>query len=147
MAVYLYNTIPFCTLQRMELAHQLGDRLSEARAICNIGNALRLTGSLTEAQKCYLENLECSREIGDLPGESIALLNLGTITESLGDLDKAASWYTMVRAWGCGPLLNYPLRSIACWRQCDNIACLHLHSCCTNYTKLDTVISISLVCI
>lgn len=87
-------------LQRMELAHQLGDRLSEARAICNIGNALRLTGSLKEAQKCYLENLECSREIGDLPGESIALLNLGTITESLGDLDKAASWYTMVRAWG-----------------------------------------------
>ena len=86
-------------LQRMEIAHQLGDRLSEARAICNIGNALRLTGSPNEALKCYLENLECSREIGDLPGESIALLNLGTISESLGDLDKASSWYTMVRTW------------------------------------------------
>ena len=83
----------------MEIAHQLGDRLSEARAICNIGNALRLTGSPNEALKCYLENLECSREIGDLPGESIALLNLGTISESLGDLDKASSWYTMVRTW------------------------------------------------
>ena len=89
----------------MEIAHQLGDRLSEARSICNIGNALRLTGSLKEAQKCYLENLECSREIRDLPGESIALLNLGTITESLGDLDKAASWYTMVRVWAWTTLL------------------------------------------
>lgn len=91
------GTSCYCvSLQRMEIARQLGDRLSEARAICNIGNAMRLTGSLKEAQKCYLENLECSREIRDLPGESIALLNLGTITESLGDLDKAADWYTMV---------------------------------------------------
>lgn len=103
--IYMHKqyTMTCSYFQRMEIAHQLGDRLSEARAICNIGNALRLTGSPNEAQKCYLENLECSREIGDLPGESIALLNLGTISESLGDLDKASSWYTMVRVWRSRP--------------------------------------------
>ena len=106
-------------VQRLEIARQLGDKVSEARAMCNIGNCLRLIGNLEEAKKLYKENLECSREINDLPGESIALLNLGIITETLEQLEDSQKWYTLV-SWSSTHLFTHTYTRTH--------ACIHTHA-------------------
>lgn len=64
--------------EAMELARELGDRVSESRALMQLGNASSRLGDLPAAEEAYLQCLEVSRELDDLNGMASSLNNLAT---------------------------------------------------------------------
>jgi tetratricopeptide (TPR) repeat protein len=72
----------------------VGDRKDAARALVDIGNAIRLSGgSSAERERLYKEALYVFREIGYKKGEAAAVNNIAGVHEDDGDLDGARKWY------------------------------------------------------
>jgi len=73
-----------------EAAAQLGDRLSEASALYEVGTMRRLTGDYHGAAKALGAALSISEDLGDHPGQANALCELGTMRRQTGDYEGAA---------------------------------------------------------
>ncbi|MEU0506277.1 tetratricopeptide repeat protein [Nocardia sp. NPDC005998] len=74
-------------------AHDLGDRLGEAKALSNLGNLHRLTGDHAAAAERHQHALEIYRKNGDRDGEATAYCNLGNVRRSVGDHAGAVDLY------------------------------------------------------
>jgi tetratricopeptide (TPR) repeat protein/transcriptional regulator with XRE-family HTH domain len=71
-------------------AQHLGDRLSRANALSDLGNARRLTGNYPAAVLALEESLGICRDLGDQPGQASALTGLGDAWRMTGDYPAAA---------------------------------------------------------
>jgi DNA-binding SARP family transcriptional activator/tetratricopeptide (TPR) repeat protein len=71
-------------------ARYLGDRLSEANALTDLGDAQQLAGDHPAATAVLTEALTMYRDLGDLRGEANALRSLGIVRRLTGDFPGAA---------------------------------------------------------
>ncbi|QMU69811.1 tetratricopeptide repeat protein [Streptacidiphilus sp. P02-A3a] len=71
-------------------AQQLGDQLSEANALCDLGSVRRLAHDYQNAVRAYEHALEISRALGDRLGEANALSGLGAVLHVMNDHQAAA---------------------------------------------------------
>jgi len=71
-------------------AQQLGDQLSQANALCDLGAVQRLATDYQSATQAYTHALGVYRELGDRLGEAEALSGLGAVHFVLGDHSVAA---------------------------------------------------------
>ena len=69
---------------------QLGDQLSEARELCNLGYAQELTNDYQSALQTFEQALRIYRTLGDRLGEANALFGLGLVHYLLCDHSAAA---------------------------------------------------------
>lgn len=99
----------------LEAAQHLGDRVSEAAHLGNLGLVYADLGKVERAIQFYEQQLGIVREIGDRPGEGRALGNLGVAYARLGEIHRASDFYeqnlVIVRElgdrWGEGMALGH----------------------------------------
>lgn len=102
-----FDEAALCCERHLTIARQLGDRLSEGRALYNLGNVYHAKGkqlgqkegpgdfseevkeSLMKAVDYYKQNLELMREIGDRAAQGRSCGNLGNTYYLLGDFSAA----------------------------------------------------------
>ncbi len=78
-----------CYEQALVISCNIGERGSEGKALCYIGNAYVGLSDVHKAIDYYELALTIAREIGDRKGEAIACWNLGLSYENVGDLKRA----------------------------------------------------------
>jgi tetratricopeptide (TPR) repeat protein len=71
-------------------ARHLGDKLSEAGALTDLGDVRRLTGDYPEATRDLEQALALYRDLGDRLGQAGALTGLGNVRRQAGDYPEAA---------------------------------------------------------
>jgi tetratricopeptide (TPR) repeat protein len=74
----------------VQAARHLGDRLSEANALSDLGVVRQLTGDYPGAAEALEAALRICRDLGDQPGQANALNHLGLVRYLTGDLPGAA---------------------------------------------------------
>lgn len=102
-----FDEAALCCERHLTIARQLGDRLSEGRALYNLGNVYHAKGkqlgqkegpgdysdevkeSLTKAVDYYQQNLALMRDIGDRSAQGRSCGNLGNTYYLLGDFAAA----------------------------------------------------------
>jgi tetratricopeptide (TPR) repeat protein/cellulose biosynthesis protein BcsQ len=77
----------------LRAARALGDRLSEANALGNLGVAHKALGQAQKAIDFFDQRLDIARQIKDRAGESKALGNLGVAYAALSQTQKAIEFY------------------------------------------------------
>lgn len=79
----------------LAISRALGDRLSEAGALANLGNTHSQFGGggLRKALEYHEQHLLIAREMNDRRGECAAMSNLGTAYFKLGEMRKALEFY------------------------------------------------------
>ncbi|MEU6553426.1 SAV_2336 N-terminal domain-related protein [Streptomyces sp. NPDC046915] len=96
-------------------ARRTGDRLSEANAWDNLGNALRRAGRVEEAIEAHVLARDLCREIGERNSEAITWTSLGNALRWVGRVEEAIDAHTVAvelceetgnlsgvaRAWDC----------------------------------------------
>ncbi|KAK3754473.1 hypothetical protein QZH41_018994, partial [Actinostola sp. cb2023] len=75
---------------------ELGDRLSEARELGNVGAVHVLMSQFDEAIRCHQEHLEIAVEVGDKNEEGRAYSNLGSVYHYKRDYEKAIYFHKLV---------------------------------------------------
>jgi tetratricopeptide (TPR) repeat protein/transcriptional regulator with XRE-family HTH domain len=81
-------------------AQQLGDRLSRAGALVDVGDVWRLTGDYPAAAQALEEALGIYRDLGDRLGQAHALTCLGALRSLTARDDPASSTEALERALG-----------------------------------------------
>jgi tetratricopeptide (TPR) repeat protein/DNA-binding SARP family transcriptional activator len=71
-------------------ARRLGDRLGQASALTDLGDARRLTGDHRGASEALEEALGICRDLGDRLGQASSLNDLGVVRQMTGDYGGAA---------------------------------------------------------
>lgn len=102
-----FDEAALCCERHLTIARQLGDRLSEGRALYNLGNVYHAKGkqlgqkegpgdfteevkdSLMKAVDYYQQNLALMRDIGDRSAQGRSCGNLGNTFYLLGDFSAA----------------------------------------------------------
>ncbi|NET17229.1 MAG: tetratricopeptide repeat protein, partial [Okeania sp. SIO1H6] len=79
--------------QSLQIAREIGDLLTEGKALGNLGNVYDSLGEYHKAIEYHQQSLQIAREIGDRSGEGSALGNLGNVYYLLGEYDKAIEYY------------------------------------------------------
>ena len=79
-------------LHCIELAHSLGDIISEVHAYHILGNSHVFRGDYEEAMKNFFEALTLAESVNDLNGIANSLKNIGGIQFSLRQYDKALEY-------------------------------------------------------
>jgi tetratricopeptide (TPR) repeat protein len=74
----------------VQAARSLGDRLSQANALVDLGNARRGTADYPAAVQAYARALDICRDLNDQPGQARALTGLGDVRRMTGDYPAAA---------------------------------------------------------
>ncbi|HUB42014.1 MAG TPA: tetratricopeptide repeat protein [Streptosporangiaceae bacterium] len=74
----------------IEAARHISDRLGEANALSDLGEAQRLTGDYRGAADALEQALGIYRDLGDLLGEANALSEIGAVQRSTSDFATAA---------------------------------------------------------
>ncbi len=69
------------------------DRLAVARALCNLGNVLKLQADFAQARLLYEDSLAILRELGDRTGIAWSLNYLGDVARDQGDSGAANTLY------------------------------------------------------
>ncbi|MEV5321484.1 tetratricopeptide repeat protein [Streptomyces sp. NPDC052687] len=80
-----------------EAAHRAGDRLSEAMAWTDLGNALLEAGRVEEAIEAMIRDRELCHALGDRHGEAVAWNNFGNALLVAGRPDEAIDAHTRAR--------------------------------------------------
>ncbi|MFE1883942.1 tetratricopeptide repeat protein [Streptomyces diastatochromogenes] len=80
-----------------EAAHRIGDRLGEANACTNLGNALEEAGRVEEAIDAHTHARDLYQAAGDRHSEAIAWNNLGSSLRKVGQLEEAIDAHTRAR--------------------------------------------------
>ena len=70
-------------------AQHLGDRLSQASALSDLGDAQRLVNDYPAAGRAQQESLGICRDLGDRLGQARALVGLGEVRQRTGDYPAA----------------------------------------------------------
>lgn len=68
----------------VELVHEIGDEIAEAKACGNLGNTYKMLGKFNEAIVNCKRYLEISRKLHDEQGKARALYNLGNVYHTQG---------------------------------------------------------------
>src|SRR5262249_20355160 len=76
------------------IAHQAGDRYTEARAIADVGRLLSSSGRIQEAIEKKREAIEILRALGDRINEHAMLGNLAIDYRVLGEFERAVELAT-----------------------------------------------------
>jgi tetratricopeptide (TPR) repeat protein len=74
----------------VQAAQCVGDRLGQANALDDLGNARRLTGDYPAAAQAQEQALSIYRDLGDPRGQAITLYYLGNVRRRTGDYPAAA---------------------------------------------------------
>jgi tetratricopeptide (TPR) repeat protein len=73
----------------IQAARQLGDRLSQAGALDDLGDVRLLTGDYPAAAQALEQALDIYRDLGDRLGQANALRHLGDVRQATGDYPAA----------------------------------------------------------
>jgi len=76
-------------LRSLELFRSIGNKLSEARALNDIGALYQATGELEKAFDYHLEALRLRQEAGNQQAETTSLINLGRLYNQKQDPERA----------------------------------------------------------
>jgi non-specific serine/threonine protein kinase len=79
--------------ESLALRRELGDEVSIAGSLNNLGVAFDMRGDHARARELYEECLAVSRKLGEPYRIASALMNLGIVTRQQGDPDGAAAFY------------------------------------------------------
>ncbi|AZP23549.1 tetratricopeptide repeat protein [Streptomyces aquilus] len=82
---------------RREAARRTGDRLDEAGAWNNLGNALREVGRVEEAVQAHTRARDLYQDVGDRSGEAGAWSGLGLALREAGGVEEAVQAHTRAR--------------------------------------------------
>jgi tetratricopeptide (TPR) repeat protein len=77
----------------LHISDTTDNRLRAARLTRSLGELLRSTGRLNEAESIFRANLEIRRGLGDRKGEGIVLSDLGQIARRRGRLEEAEGYF------------------------------------------------------
>ena len=66
----------------------MGDKVSEGRSYCNLGNAYDGLGDFRQAIEYHKRDMSISEELGNRAGVGRACGNLGNAYYGLGDFNK-----------------------------------------------------------
>jgi len=77
----------------LQLAGDAGDRLGQARALCQLGHLDLAAGQADAAQRCFVQALHGAQALHDHGLECEVRNGLGTLHDTLGQLDEALQQY------------------------------------------------------
>ncbi|MEA5573489.1 CHAT domain-containing tetratricopeptide repeat protein [Calothrix sp. UHCC 0171] len=89
------SVLQFCQ-QAATTAETIGDRLTQAKSLVNLGNAHLFTGNVKQAIANYQQALAIAKAINERDLEGRVLTGLGSAYNSLGDYDKAIEYHQQV---------------------------------------------------
>jgi DNA-binding winged helix-turn-helix (wHTH) protein/tetratricopeptide (TPR) repeat protein len=93
----------------LELAREIGDHRSVARALLDLGNVSYDSGALHKAKTLYDKAFAAYREINDRPGMAGLLLNIGLALDDLGDYKSAETALQQSLAIATTAKLNFDI--------------------------------------
>ncbi len=82
-----------CYQQSVTIYRDVGNRVGEGNALCDLGIVYNAQGRLADAETCYQQSLAICREFGDRVGERRAIGFLGNVYNAQGRLADAETCY------------------------------------------------------
>ena len=79
--------------KKLSIAKEMGDKVGEGVAYCNLGKAYRNLGMFHEAIENHNKHLSITKEESDRAGEGVAYCNLGKAYHNLGKFHEAVEYH------------------------------------------------------